>query len=788
MFFTIKKRIIITVFLISLCIGCTVDARETERFTEEKKWELVNAFTEKVEYIYNYELWFCGKTTILNEDRKALPVFLYWKNGAYYFIPVEDCNAEVEIEGVSRQIKYNEYQEDCYCFYELRPQSGTGRDEGKWSMQYIASMRMEEMEEFTYLGMAEIDTGGEEMPEAESLTENGYISAVVDYLRDCGQLPVGDYEVYIGGYGYYNEADRVWMTGIIKQNETYRWLFGGASRNGNGSYEGIAYPTNGAWESYPPIEETDDDYKGAMRIVEAERLVVDLKVTGREKGAAMPDQKKEDKTHPYTAAIEVTTKEAREKIEAVYNYYNWFFGSVPYDIGLLLEEGKTYRLFTDGDGNIFWIDAGSASDNGAETGCGALYKSELQADIAKLPLYSYTMGSVCRSDLHQMGSMNWREPELRKPELPPMVEDSYIRQVKAYIRDDLTEKGKKGNYQLYFGRYEILSGDIRSISVAVTGEETFYLHFWVTKDPDGTYDCFPVGGSYMGEEKTGLIKAERIIQLDRLRMELEIKGDEKPAFALNIETEGEAGERREIDNPYFPVKEHMTLKVRANYYKGQEPVDEIVDAEIDRLKVYESGSIYKLRINIPIDTAAASYFPVMVRYFYVRTDEIYLIWPFYQAEPNGKCIYFPDDDELLLQTFDTEEKLQNKGQIEPVCSEENIEEEEEYCFRSMKQEEDRVTFYRREIKHNGDEAQKDLFVWEKGKGLVKFETGYGPGPMEVTIDKIYEVTDEELVCGRSEAKPASGYRVPLEEIAERIEYEYIYENMIDHIADRDYKR
>ncbi len=212
---------------------------------------------------------------------------------------------------------------------------------------------------------------------------------------------------------------------------------------------------------------------------------------------------------------------------------------------------------------------------------------------------------------------------------------------------------------------------------------------------------------------------------------------------LNMETGGEEGERGEIDNPYFPVKEHMKLKVRANYYKGQEPIDEIVDAEIDRLKVYESGSIYKLKINIPIDTAAASEFPVMIRYFYVRADEIYLIWPFYQAEPNGKCIRFPDDDELLLQTFDTEEKLQNKGQIEPVCSEENIEEEEEYCFRSMKQEEDRVTFYRREIKHNGDEAQKDLFVWEKGKGLIKFETGYGPGPMEVSIDEICEVTDEE---------------------------------------------
>ena len=35
---------------------------------------------------------------------------------------------------------------------------------------------------------------------------------------------------------------------------------------------------------------------------------------------------------------------------------------------------------------------------------------------------------------------------------------------------------------------------------------------------------------------------------------------------------------------------------------------------------------------------------------------------------------------------------------------------------------------------------------------------------------------------------SSSYQTPLEEIAERIEYEYVYENMIDHIADYDYKQ
>ena len=257
----------------------------------------------------------------------------------------------------------------------------------------------------------------------------------------------------------------------------------------------------------------------------------------------------------------------------------------------------------------------------------------------------------------------------------------------------------------------------------------------------------PMGITYKTVEKSfardimGLSEEEREKENQELWQALEaLAGAEKEDMEAMITEESRVMDEQleRIANPYFPAKEHIALKVRANYYKSQKPIDEIVDAEIDRLRVYEKGGIYKLEIHIPTDTASFD-FPVMVRYFYVKADEINLIWPFYQAEPNGKCIYFYDDDELLLQTFDTEEKLENKGQLEPVCREENIEEEEEYWFRSMKKEEDRITFYRREMNHSGDEMQKDLFVWEKGKGLVQFETGFGPGPMEVTITEICEV-------------------------------------------------
>lgn len=231
---------------------------------------------------------------------------------------------------------------------------------------------------------------------------------------------------------------------------------------------------------------------------------------------------------------------------------------------------------------------------------------------------------------------------------------------------------------------------------------------------------------------------------EQLDIKVPVTGTEK--VEINVELEGEDWETDEelelIANPYFPAKKHMALKVRANYYKGQGVADEIVDAEIDRLKAYENGSIYKLDINITADTCSPK-FPYMVRYFYVKEDEINLIWPFYQEEPNGKCIYFPDDDEMLLQIFDTEEKLQTKGQLETVCQEENSEYEDKYWFCYMKQEGDQITYYRREMNNSGDDMQKDLFVWEKGKGLVKFETGFGVGPMEVSITEIREVMDAE---------------------------------------------
>lgn len=523
MFFIMVKRVAFITLMIQLYGMCVGNILEPRQLVEAQKQELGEVFIEKVEYVYNYDLWFVGDLIDFTESgyrEKALQVDLYWKDGAYYFIPIKDCNTELEIEGIPRKVRYNELNEGHYIFCVLRQRSGIERDDGIWHLEKDTALRADDIDDITYLGAVAIDTSGDKKPDTMELTGNGYVNAIVDSIRYRGELPIGNYKVYIGWYGYVG-VNSVGVTGVIRQNETYRWFAGWATRNEDGSYDASAHSTNGASEMFPTIEEIPSAYDNAMYIVEAERLVLDLKITEQDQrkgGVAVTDQAKEGQSKTKNKTVEVTEAEAKKKIEELYNYYQWFYGNMPYDIESLLEEGETYSIFTDGNGGIFWTKAGVSPRKGA----GGIYRSELQADIEDLPLYSYTMGISRQTELEKLGKMEWHKPELRKPELPPLVEDGYIREVETYVRNELAERGKSGKYQIYFGRYESLGSDVRNISVAVTGEETFYLQCWVTKYPDGVYECFAVGGSHMGEVKTGLEKADRIIQLERLNMEFEI--------------------------------------------------------------------------------------------------------------------------------------------------------------------------------------------------------------------------------------------------------------------------
>ncbi|MBD5455281.1 MAG: hypothetical protein HDR23_02200 [Lachnospiraceae bacterium] len=216
-------------------------------------------------------------------------------------------------------------------------------------------------------------------------------------------------------------------------------------------------------------------------------------------------------------------KVVRDKIEYMYNYYQWFYVIMPPDITKMLIEGKTYRLLTDKDGNIFWgsVTGRKERDTGYK-GFYGIYKSEFQADIKELPLYSFAMdiGYKEAENLQDVGTMIWSKPELKQPELPSISVDDYIIAVEEHIKEELLDIGKKGKYEIYFGRYEILSKDLRNISAAIVGEEKYYIQYWVTEWDDHTYECWPIGDVYMGEySENGITqeKIDRIIELERLK-------------------------------------------------------------------------------------------------------------------------------------------------------------------------------------------------------------------------------------------------------------------------------
>lgn len=196
---------------------------------------------------------------------------------------------------------------------------------------------------------------------------------------------------------------------------------------------------------------------------------------------------------------------------------------------------------------------------------------------------------------------------------------------------------------------------------------------------------------------------------------------------------------QEMENPYFYNKKQVSLQVHAEYHNGIEFVDEIAEAEVCGVKIYEHGCVYKMTIYIE-PFMSSWYFksgePMNI-YFYVTADKIYRILPYAQPEPGGKSIDLYDDDNLLTETLDTEEKLQDNSIL--VCQEEELQQE----YSSITKDGNKIIYYLSETKVNGEPGGEDLFVWEQGKGLIEFGTGFGPGPMDVHIDEIQEAIEDK---------------------------------------------
>lgn len=205
----------------------------------------------------------------------------------------------------------------------------------------------------------------------------------------------------------------------------------------------------------------------------------------------------------------------------------------------------------------------------------------------------------------------------------------------------------------------------------------------------------------------------------------------------------------DTDNPYF--FRHSLITANAKYFAVTEGKqhEETVNAEVSLVKTYEEGDVYKFTIDIISDYFSTWYIqggePVNM-FFYVTPDKIYLISRYVQTEPGETAYYYFGGDELVTKILDTDEKLVNNSLI--VCQEEETEDNtgaEQYSMSTNNKENEHYSISKNgnqifcsyyQLRVSGDMLYRDKFLWEKGKGLVAYLTGYGVGDYDIYLDCI----------------------------------------------------
>lgn len=276
------------------------------------------------------------------------------------------------------------------------------------------------------------------------------------------------------------------------------------------------------------------------------------------------------------------------------------------------------------------------------------------------------------------------------------------------------------------------------------------------------------------EEKEIIMDREVTVEEKNIASEKIVsKDNEEDRDTINEQsmTEEKVSIEIDTDNPYFFHQSLLTANVK---FPGVRGIEETVDAEVSLVKTYEEGDVYKFTINVDSDHYSTWYIQseeTVYMYFYVTADKIYLISRYVQTESDGFDHYFFGGDELFTELLDTDEKLVNNSII--VCQEEEIKDNTEtgqYSISTNNKENEhyfiskngnQIFCYYYQLKANGDLLYRDKFLWEKGKGLVVYLTGYGVGDYDIYLDGITGggLTEQEGMMSESTDVPADGYRL-----------------------------
>ena len=265
---------------------------------------------------------------------------------------------------------------------------------------------------------------------------------------------------------------------------------------------------------------------------------------------------------------------------------------------------------------------------------------------------------------------------------------------------------------------------------------------------------------FVGDE----VSANQMETLSDEKEDIMTAGDE--SGERQTESEHQAEEKEIVcDNPYF-FPQNTSFIVSEIYYieKYNTNTDNDywlksscrTELELHWLKQYDNGCLVRLSI-VPFMDPMPDYMDEtrMNIYFYVTAEKIYRI-NLHELQ-NIESLDFENDDMLLISTLDSDEKLVEYGEI--ICCpdeiEDSLEEGEAGTHTSVRLQDNQVSYNRVDMNEKGDSDFYENFIWEEGKGLVGYMSGYDAEETKDTRvvyleDILYgttdQVQDEDIVC------------------------------------------
>ena len=178
-----------------------------------------------------------------------------------------------------------------------------------------------------------------------------------------------------------------------------------------------------------------------------------------------------------------------------------------------------------------------------------------------------------------------------------------------------------------------------------------------------------------------------------------------------------------INNTSFYHDSFISLNATLTYYNADSTVVHDGMLNMKLVKNYEKGDLFKLSILNDKNIQKFLSEDRLNIYFYVTDNEIYRLWSYICKDE--EVIYFYNDDELLIDNLDTDEKLIANGEL--VYSEKDVDDEllASGSIQTTITHKNNQTFYNRiELNEDGSMHYYESFVWEVGRGLVEYKSGF----------------------------------------------------------------